>query len=200
MRYSRSKSRVGLTKGWSLAFLRASSNLRLRTSSFLLSASQESRNLSSRLRACSARMRAASLISTSGAALGGATCESTTESSGSTVSFDWQHGHVTSIGGTDFFAMPLFYAINESPVTPSRCSDRSGRAHTIHSLDFPRPRLQNSGMALEFTTAYLKDSIDLLRYYKRLGDGPLQQVPDESLLTTLDVESNSIATIVTPLT
>src|ERR1700730_9996800 len=112
MHYSRSKSRIGFSKGWSLAFLRASSNLRLRTSSFLLSASQESRNLSSRLRACSARMRAASLISTSGAALGGATYESTTESSGSTVSFDWQHGQVTSIGGADFFAMQLFYDRN----------------------------------------------------------------------------------------
>src|SRR5260221_1073491 len=112
MRYSRSKSRVGLTKGWSLAFLRASSNLRLRMSSFLLSASQESRNLSSRLRACSARIRAASLISTSGAAFGGDTCESTTESSGSTVSFDWQHGQITSIGGVGFFAMPLFYVKN----------------------------------------------------------------------------------------
>src|SRR5258707_9901236 len=111
-RYSRSKSRIGFSEGWSLAFLRASSNLRLRTSSFLLSASQESRNLSSRLRACSARMRAASLISTSGAALGGATCESTTESSGSTVSLDWQHGQVTSIGGMDSFATPLFYARN----------------------------------------------------------------------------------------
>jgi len=66
------------------------------------------------LRACSARMRAASLISTSGAAFAGATCESTTESSGSTVSFDWQHGQVTSIGGADFFAMPLFYARNGS--------------------------------------------------------------------------------------
>src|SRR6266699_527861 len=112
MRYSRSKSRIGFSEGWSLAFLSASSNLRLRTSSFLLSASQESRNLSSRLRACSARMRAASLISTSGAALGGATWESTTESSASTVSFDCQHGQVTSIGGADFFAMPLFYDRN----------------------------------------------------------------------------------------
>jgi hypothetical protein len=44
--------------------------------------------------------------------LGGSTCESTTDSSGSTVSFDWQQGQVTSIGGTDFFAMPLFYARN----------------------------------------------------------------------------------------
>src|SRR5437879_3239913 len=114
MRYSRSKSRIGFSEGWSLAFLRASSNLRLRTSSFLLSASQESRNLSSRLRAWSARMRAASLMSTSGAAFGGATCESTTESSGSTVSFDWQHGQVTSIGATDFFGMPLFYDRNGS--------------------------------------------------------------------------------------
>src|SRR5580765_35135 len=109
MRYSRSKSRIGFSEGWSLAFLRASSNFRLRTSSFLLSASQESRNLSSRLRACSARMRAASLISTSGAAFGGDTCESTTESAGSTVSFDWQHGQITSIGGVGFLAMSLFY-------------------------------------------------------------------------------------------
>src|SRR5579872_1613868 len=112
MRYSRSKSRVGFSRGWSLAFLRASSNLRLRTSSFLLSASQESRNLSSRLRACSARMRAASLISTSGAALGGDTCESTTESSGSTVSFDSQHGQTTSIGGVGFLAILVFYVKN----------------------------------------------------------------------------------------
>src|SRR5258708_12071194 len=112
MRYSRSKSRIGFSEGWSLAFLRASSNLRLRTSSFLLSASQESRNLSSRFRACSARMRAASLMSTSGAAFGGDTCESTTESSGSTVSLVWQHGQITSIGAVGFFATPLFYVKN----------------------------------------------------------------------------------------
>src|SRR5258706_2624266 len=123
MRYSRSKSRIGFYEGWYLAFLRASSNLRLRTSSFLLSASQESRNLSSRLRACSARIRAASLISTSGAAFGGDTCESTTESSGSTVSFDWQHGQITSIGGLGFFAMTLIYVkkgLKQKAIPPLR--------------------------------------------------------------------------------
>jgi uncharacterized damage-inducible protein DinB len=60
--------------------------------------------------------------------------------------------------------------------------------------------LQNSGMPLEFTTSYLKDSIDLLRYYKRLGDSALEQTPDEALLAALDAESNSIATIVKHIT
>jgi hypothetical protein len=30
------------------------------------------------------------------------------------VSLDWQHGQVTSIGGEDFFAIPVFYARNGS--------------------------------------------------------------------------------------
>jgi uncharacterized damage-inducible protein DinB len=51
-------------------------------------------------------------------------------------------------------------------------------------------------MALEFTTSYLKDSIDVLRYYKRLGERAIAQVPDESLVASPDAESNSIATIV----
>ncbi len=51
-------------------------------------------------------------------------------------------------------------------------------------------------MALEFTASCLKDSIDLLRYYKRLGDRAMLQASDEALFTTLDVESNSIAIIV----
>ena len=55
-------------------------------------------------------------------------------------------------------------------------------------------------MALEFTASYLKDSISLFRYYKLLGDGALQQTPDDALLTTLDAESNSIATIVKHMT
>jgi uncharacterized protein DUF1572 len=68
------------------------------------------------------------------------------------------------------------------------------------ALDFPITTLQNSGMALEFTTSYLKDSISLFRYYKKLGDGALQQTPDEALLIALDGESNSIATIVKHMT
>ena len=55
-------------------------------------------------------------------------------------------------------------------------------------------------MALEFTTSYLKDSISLFRYYKKLGDGALQQTPDDALLIALDAESNSIATIVKHMT
>lgn len=51
-------------------------------------------------------------------------------------------------------------------------------------------------MALEFTTSYLKDSVEVLRYYKRLGERAIAQVPDDSLLATPDAESNSIAIIV----
>jgi hypothetical protein len=51
-------------------------------------------------------------------------------------------------------------------------------------------------MALEFTTSCLKDSVDLLRFYKRLADRAIAQVSDEGLFATLDKESNSIATIV----
>jgi uncharacterized damage-inducible protein DinB len=50
-------------------------------------------------------------------------------------------------------------------------------------------------MALEFTTSYLKDSIDLLRFYKQLAERAVEQTPDEALAATLDAESNSIATI-----
>jgi uncharacterized damage-inducible protein DinB len=51
-------------------------------------------------------------------------------------------------------------------------------------------------MAHQFTTSYLKDSLDLFRYYKKLGERAIQQCPDEGLFATLDAESNSIATIV----
>jgi hypothetical protein len=51
-------------------------------------------------------------------------------------------------------------------------------------------------MALEFTTSCLKDSIDLLRFYKKLGDRAMAQVSDEGLNAVLDAESNSIAIIV----
>lgn len=52
------------------------------------------------------------------------------------------------------------------------------------------------GMAHEFTTSYLKDSLDLFRYYKKLGERAIEQCPDEGLFATLDPETNSIATIV----
>jgi len=46
------------------------------------------------------------------------------------------------------------------------------------------------------TTSYLKDSIDLFRYYKKLAERAMAQCPDAGLFTVLDAESNSIAIIV----
>jgi Protein of unknown function (DUF1572) len=51
-------------------------------------------------------------------------------------------------------------------------------------------------MAHEFTTSYLKDSIDMLHQYKRLAERAMAQVPDEAFGKSLDAESNSIAIIV----
>jgi uncharacterized damage-inducible protein DinB len=51
-------------------------------------------------------------------------------------------------------------------------------------------------MALKFTTSYLEDSLALFRYYKTLAERAIDQVSDEQLFATLDVEMNSIAVIV----
>jgi hypothetical protein len=51
-------------------------------------------------------------------------------------------------------------------------------------------------MALKFTTSYLEDSLDLLRYYKKLAERAMDQVADDQLFATLDAESNSIAIVV----
>jgi hypothetical protein len=51
-------------------------------------------------------------------------------------------------------------------------------------------------MAHQFTTSYLKDSINLFQYYKKLGGQAMEKCPAEGLFATLDAESNSIATIV----
>lgn len=51
-------------------------------------------------------------------------------------------------------------------------------------------------MAHELTDSYLKESISLFRYYKRLGESAIAQCPDEGLLRTLDGENNSIAIVV----
>ena len=56
--------------------------------------------------------------------------------------------------------------------------------------------MHNPLMALEFTASYVKDSLDILRYYEHLAEGAIEQVPDEMLATAPDGESNSIATIV----
>jgi len=51
-------------------------------------------------------------------------------------------------------------------------------------------------MAHHFTMSHLKDSIDLFRYYKKLGERAMAQCPDEGLFAMLDAESNSVAIIV----
>lgn len=51
-------------------------------------------------------------------------------------------------------------------------------------------------MAHELTTSYLKDSRQILHYYKKLGERAMAQCPDDALFVTLDVESNSIGIIV----
>ncbi|PYU68081.1 MAG: hypothetical protein DMG49_16970 [Acidobacteria bacterium] len=51
-------------------------------------------------------------------------------------------------------------------------------------------------MAHQFTTSYVKDSLDIFHYYKKLGDRAMAQCPNEGLFTALDAESNSIAIIV----
>ena len=55
-------------------------------------------------------------------------------------------------------------------------------------------------MTLEFTTSYIKDSLAVFRYYKKLGERAMDQVADEHLFATLDHEANSIATIVKHIT
>ncbi|MGP8253249.1 MAG: DUF1572 domain-containing protein [Terracidiphilus sp.] len=51
-------------------------------------------------------------------------------------------------------------------------------------------------MALEFTTSYLKDSLTIFRYYKRLAERALEQVSDADLFTELGPETNSIAMVI----
>jgi uncharacterized damage-inducible protein DinB len=55
---------------------------------------------------------------------------------------------------------------------------------------------QNGVMPHQFTTSYVKDSIGLFRYYKKLAERAMAQCADEGLFATLDAESNSIAIIV----
>jgi hypothetical protein len=51
-------------------------------------------------------------------------------------------------------------------------------------------------MAHEFTTSYLRDSLSLFHYYKKLTERAMEQVSDEQLFAVLDGEMNSIAIIV----
>jgi Protein of unknown function (DUF1572) len=63
-------------------------------------------------------------------------------------------------------------------------------------LAFGKAKLENLAMALELTTSFLKDSVEVLRYYKRLGERAMEQAPEAGLFASLDTESNSIAIIV----
>src|ERR1700741_537707 len=55
-------------------------------------------------------------------------------------------------------------------------------------------------MALTRTDSYLKDSLDVFRYYKTLGERAMGQCNDAMLFQTLDKESNSIAIVVKHMT
>lgn len=50
-------------------------------------------------------------------------------------------------------------------------------------------------MAHTLSTSYIADSLSLFRYYKKLGEGAIEQVSDEQLFAALDPEMNSIAII-----
>jgi len=54
-------------------------------------------------------------------------------------------------------------------------------------------------VAHELTTSYLRDSLSLFRYYKKLTERAMEQVSDEQLTVALDGEMNSIAIIVKQL-
>jgi hypothetical protein len=51
-------------------------------------------------------------------------------------------------------------------------------------------------MALQFTTSYLEDALELFHHSKKLAERAMEQVPDEHLFAPLDIETNSIAVIV----
>ena len=55
-------------------------------------------------------------------------------------------------------------------------------------------------MAHERTDSYLKDSVSLFQYYKKLGENAIAQCPDAGLFGTLDEENNSIAIVVKHMT
>jgi len=54
----------------------------------------------------------------------------------------------------------------------------------------------NIRMALEFTTSYLRDALEVFRYYKKLAERAMAQLTDGQLTAVLDGESNCIAIVV----
>jgi len=55
-------------------------------------------------------------------------------------------------------------------------------------------------MPVQFTTSYLTDSLNVLRQYKKMAEGAMEQVSEEQLFHAIDDESNSIAIIVKHMT
>jgi len=55
-------------------------------------------------------------------------------------------------------------------------------------------------MTHKFTTSYIEDVLALFRFYKKMGEGAIEQVTDEQLFATLDEEMNSIAIMVKHMT
>src|ERR1700723_2659337 len=74
-------------------------------------------------------------------------------------------------------------------------SRNSRRSEQSSGADF-LCQCENGGMALEWTTSYLKDSLGVFRHYKSLAERAMAQLTDQQLLAELDKESNSIAVIV----
>jgi hypothetical protein len=86
----------------------------------------------------------------------------------------------------------MLLAHSSAPADPQQCHC----SKPWEGLAPTHVQMQNTPMPLEFTTSYVKDSIDILRYYKILGERAIEQALDEALLATPDPESNSIAIIV----
>src|SRR6266849_10899526 len=51
-------------------------------------------------------------------------------------------------------------------------------------------------MAHELTTSYVRDSLAVFRYYKKLAERAMEQLTEDQLVAVLDGEMNSIAIIV----
>src|SRR5579862_1864100 len=88
------------------------------------------------------------------------------------------------------------FSFSVSPTARAQLFSPSTDLRGMPNLHFDSIQPENITMALEFTTSYLKDSIEVLRYYKRLAERAIAQLPDEALVAAPDAESNSVATIV----
>lgn len=51
-------------------------------------------------------------------------------------------------------------------------------------------------MAHEFMTSYVRDSVALFAYYRKLAEKAMEQISDEEFFRTLDAEANSVAVLV----